>query len=296
MSDEEDLQEHPEMYGFIDKAKLKNNKPSTITLKLIMERNLKKTQPVRPARELLSDVNEDSATDDETDESTRAKNNRDYTDIAELKASQLLKLTHVHLDREQIGEIDNLAEYLGDVTHLYLQQNLIEKIENLEFLHRLKFICLANNRIKRVENLSMLSNLKFLDLSHNCIADFDVKELPAGLVSLDLRENPCLEDGEKWQLTLLKLNVLLKSLNGESLVRGLSEGMSEMDLGEAGEKQEPGTGGKENDETFETMREKVVERSKLRQKEDIGYLEKISQERKLRLDEARRSITANFKS
>jgi len=293
MSDEEDLQEHPEMYGFIDKAKLKNNKPSTITLKLIMERNLKKTQPVRPARELLSDVNEDSATDDETDESARAKNNRDYTDIAELKASQLLKLTHVHLDREQIGEIDNLAEYLGDVTHLYLQQNLIEKIENLEFLHRLKFICLANNRIERVENLSMLSNLKFLDLSHNCIADLDVKELPTGLVSLDLRDNPCLEDGEKWQLTLLKLNVLLKSLNGESLVRGLSEELSEMDLGR---NHEPGSGEEENHETFETMREKVVERSKLRQKEDIGYLEKISQERKLRLDEARRSITANFKS
>ena len=111
-----------------------------------------------------------------------------------------------------------------------------------------------------------------------------------------MRENPCLEDGEKWQLTLLKLNVLLKSLNGESLLRGLSEGLSEMDLGGAGEKQEPGSGEEENHVTFETMREKVVERSKLRQKEDIGYLEKISQERKLRLDEARRSITANFKS
>ena len=53
-------------------------------------------------------------------------NSDETNDRFEMKAKQLLKLTHIHLDREQIGEIDNLAEYLGsDVTNLYLQSNLI---------------------------------------------------------------------------------------------------------------------------------------------------------------------------
>ncbi len=292
MSDEE----LPEMYGFIDKTKLRNNKPCTITLKMIMDRNLKKTQSIVSAKEpgSLSEIDEDAdTTDDEIDEPIRTRKNRNYTDIAELKANQLLKLTHVHLDREQISEIDNLAEYLGDVTHLYLQHNLIKKIENLEFLKKLKFLCLANNKISCIESISMLSNLKFLDVSHNCINDLDFKELPSCLVSLDLRENPCTEDRDKWQMISLKLNALLKSLNGESLEKGLSDDMSDMKLSR---KEVSISGEQEEKETFETMREKVVERSKLRQKEDIDYLEKISKERKLRLDEARRSITVNFKS
>ena len=117
---------NPPLYGFVDKTKLINNKPNSITIKMIMDRNLKKTEkPIYPE---LNKIKEES--DEEEDR------NDDYADVAELKANKLLKLTHVHLDREKIGEIDNLAEYLGDVTHLYLQHNLIKEIDNLEFLNK----------------------------------------------------------------------------------------------------------------------------------------------------------------
>lgn len=119
----------PDMYGYIDKHKLKNNKPNTITIKMIMDRNLKKTA------KSITDSGSAKTIEEETN-GNPPKNENVQEDIAEMKANQLLKLKRVHLDREKIGEIDNLAEYLGDVTHLYLQHNLIEKIENLEFLSK----------------------------------------------------------------------------------------------------------------------------------------------------------------
>ena len=83
---------------------------------------------------VLKEVGENDEMAHESSDDEEQK--QSYEDVAELKASQLLRLTHVHLDREHIGEIDNLDTYLGDVTHLYLQHNLIKRIENLEFLHR----------------------------------------------------------------------------------------------------------------------------------------------------------------
>ena len=99
----------------------------TITLKMIMRRN-------------LVDAGKNTY-----------ENKKDVLQAADSKAEQLLKLTHIHLDRENIGKIDNLAEYLGPVTNLYLQHNLIKRIENLELLGKLAFLTLSNNRIARVE-------------------------------------------------------------------------------------------------------------------------------------------------
>lgn len=108
-----------------------------------------------------------------------------------LKAAN--KVSHIRLDRENIGEIDNL-ELLGErVTNLYLQVNLIEKIENLECLKNLTFLTLADNRIRKAENLTCLPKLHFLDLSHNCITlhNFDIDEFPQSLIILNLKGNPC---------------------------------------------------------------------------------------------------------
>ena len=44
-----------------------------------------------------------------------------YGVVLLLRAAALLKLSHVRLDREQIGDIDNL-DCLGPVTNLYLQK------------------------------------------------------------------------------------------------------------------------------------------------------------------------------
>ncbi|XP_002736362.1 uncharacterized protein LOC100371877 [Saccoglossus kowalevskii] len=102
----------------------------------------------------------------------------------------LMKLTHIRLDRENIDEIDNL-EMLGPVTNLYLQHNIISRIENLESLHQLRFLTLAANNISRIENLNVVAELKLLDLSENAIEDFDPAELPQKLIILNLKDNPC---------------------------------------------------------------------------------------------------------
>ena len=276
------------LYGFVDKYKLKNNKPNAITLKIIIKRNLKINNKVEGSRKLprIRDVDEgdEEGYDDE-------ENYENYQDTAELKASQLLKLTHIHLDREQIGEIDNLAECLGDVTNLYLQHNLIKRIENLEFLRKLKFLCLANNQIRLVENLNMLENLKLLDLSSNLIEEVaNVNELPKNLISLDLRDNACLL-GKSWTETSAQIHSHLKHLsqfNGQSRYETnetLSGPIS------ASEPVEEFT-----ESAFEKRREQIVARSRQRQKNDIEYIDRISQQRRIQLDEARRSISDHFKN
>lgn len=131
----------PSLYGFIDKHELKNNKANTITIKRIMDRNLKKALPTdclgTAQKQSLGHQQLGTLTEVGDDQISDAEEKRqNYANVAELKANQLLGLTRVHLDRENIGEIDNLDTYLGDVTHLYLQHNLIKRIENLEFLHK----------------------------------------------------------------------------------------------------------------------------------------------------------------
>ncbi|KAL4222997.1 Leucine-rich repeat-containing protein 46 [Mactra antiquata] len=103
----------------------------------------------------------------------------------------LNKITHLRLDREKIKEIDSL-ELLGDkCTNLYLQCNLIDKIQNLECLKNLSFISLSNNRIKKIENLKHLKKLLCLDLSENQISEVDKDEVPPSVIILNLQGNPC---------------------------------------------------------------------------------------------------------
>ncbi|XP_033098222.1 leucine-rich repeat-containing protein 46-like [Anneissia japonica] len=80
---------------------------------------------------------------------------------------------------------------LGPVTNLYLQQNVIERIENLESLSHLRFLVLSGNSIQKVENLLSMQMLKFLDISDNLISHLDIDELPPSLLVLNLSVNQC---------------------------------------------------------------------------------------------------------
>lgn len=229
-----------------------------ITLKLIMDRNLSN---IKFAKSLQMRIHSE---------------NGGGGDVAEMKAKELLKLTHIHLDRERIEEIDNLAEYLGNITHLYLQSNLIKRIDNLDFFHSLKFLVLSQNKIERVENLKMLINLKLLDLSFNLIERVDVDELPVSLVFLDLRNNPC--NGADWEQTETRIRGYLSKLvqlNGEEI--------------EDEDKQESEIGGDLN-----SLSSKMIERSKLRQKSDVANFDKIWVQREAKLNSFRQSLQDNF--
>lgn len=89
----------------------------------------------------------------------------------DITTSSILKLTHIRLDRENIDEIDNLAEFLNHtgLTHLFLHYNQIRRIENLEFLTGLTYLNLSHNHITKIENLKHLRRLQLLDLSSNKI-------------------------------------------------------------------------------------------------------------------------------
>lgn len=132
-------------------------------------------------------------------------------------ATELLELSHVRLDRERIGEIDNL-DCLGPVTNLYLQKNEIRTIENLEVLPKLKFLTLADNKITKVENLRMLTKLQFLDLSDNQIENFDTEEFPASLIILNLKGNPCARESDYKNKLLVALPTL-QQLDGEDITK-----------------------------------------------------------------------------
>ncbi|KAM6114817.1 leucine-rich repeat-containing protein 46 [Phoenicopterus ruber ruber] len=108
----------------------------------------------------------------------------------ESRSMELLSPSTIRLDRENICAIGRL-QILREIHSLYLQQNQIEKIENLGCFPNLRFLSLAGNRIRRVENLQPLRHLRVLDLSHNQIQTLDPDELPRSLRLLDLTGNEC---------------------------------------------------------------------------------------------------------
>ncbi|XP_030821914.1 leucine-rich repeat-containing protein 46 [Camarhynchus parvulus] len=110
--------------------------------------------------------------------------------IARARSTGPLPTGTIRLDRENICCIGKTRGQDG-IHSLYLQQNHIEKMENLECFPNLRFLCLAGNRIQRVQNLRGLPRLSLLDLSCNLIQVLHAEELPRSLRILDLAGNPC---------------------------------------------------------------------------------------------------------
>ncbi|PSN40747.1 Protein phosphatase 1 regulatory subunit 42, partial [Blattella germanica] len=57
-----------------------------------------------------------------------------------------------------------------NLTVLYLQNNCLTKIENIDYATHLTHLYLQANKINKIENLNGLKKLKKLYLGHNCIA------------------------------------------------------------------------------------------------------------------------------
>jgi Leucine-rich repeat (LRR) protein len=95
-------------------------------------------------------------------------------------------LTHIP---PEIGELTDLEE-------LYLNNNRIEKIENINNLINLKKLDLSHNRITKIENINNLSNLKHLDLYINRIAKIQNIDNLVNLIVIDLYDNQinCIEN------------------------------------------------------------------------------------------------------
>ncbi|XP_067933006.1 dynein axonemal assembly factor 11-like [Watersipora subatra] len=115
---------------------------------------------------------------------------------AEHNELQISTLEELSLHQQDIEKIEYLDKWCRDLKILYLQSNLIEKIENVSRLKKLEYLNLALNNIERVENLEGCESLNKLDLTVNfvgeltsisCLQDLEFFQ------ELYLTGNPCTE-------------------------------------------------------------------------------------------------------
>ncbi|KAJ3331982.1 Protein tilB [Blyttiomyces sp. JEL0837] len=132
---------------------------------------------------------------------------------------ELSSLREVALHQFEIDKIENLDVYCRHLEILYLQNNLIKKIENLSKLKELRYLNLALNNITVVENLESCESLRKLDLTVNFISNiFSLQSLVKNeqLEELFLVGNPC-TDLEGYREHVIVTLPQLKSLDGKSI-------------------------------------------------------------------------------
>jgi protein TilB len=81
----------------------------------------------------------------------------------------LATLEEVSLHQLDIGRIENLGKYCRELKILYLQNNLIPKMEGLNKLKQLEYLNLAVNNVPKIEGVRFCESLYKLDLTLNFI-------------------------------------------------------------------------------------------------------------------------------
>ncbi len=108
----------------------------------------------------------------------------------------LSTLEEVALHQQSIERIELLGHLCPRLRILYLQNNLIPKIQNLHKLKELQYLNLAVNNITKVQNLQRCESLAKLDLTLNFIPKSGLLSLASLAGNHALRElfmtgNPC---------------------------------------------------------------------------------------------------------
>nr|XP_014429333.1 protein tilB homolog isoform X3 [Pelodiscus sinensis] len=122
------------------------------------------------------------------------------------------------LEEISLEYIDKLCR---DLKILYLQNNLIPKIENVSKLKKLEYLNLALNNIERIENLEGCEELQKLDLTANFIGELSSIEIlkhNIHLKELFLVGNPCTEFEGYREFVVATLHQL-KSLDSKEIER-----------------------------------------------------------------------------
>ncbi|KAI8832045.1 MCM2/3/5 family-domain-containing protein [Chytridium lagenaria] len=138
---------------------------------------------------------------------------------AEHNDGELSTLREVTLHQFDIEKIENLDVYCRNLEILFLQNNLISRIENVGKLKSLKYLNLALNNIKVIENLEGCESLEKLDLTVNFVANpLDIERLQANtfLRELYLVGNPVTSVENYRPFTIWTLKQL-KSLDGREI-------------------------------------------------------------------------------
>ncbi|NXT46640.1 TILB protein, partial [Pluvianellus socialis] len=115
---------------------------------------------------------------------------------AEHNNCEIFSLEEISLHQQEIEKLEYLDKWCRDLKILYLQNNLIPKIENVGKLKKLEYLNVALNNIERIENLEGCEELKKLDLTANFIGE--LSSIEALKCNIHLKElflvgNPCTE-------------------------------------------------------------------------------------------------------
>jgi protein TilB len=109
----------------------------------------------------------------------------------------LSTLEEISLHQQEIIKIENFDILCRHLRILYLQNNIIEKLENLNKLKELEYLNIALNNISVIENIEGCESLKKLDFTVNFIDAEDLEKSVQCLAKLpNLKEiyltgNPC---------------------------------------------------------------------------------------------------------
>ncbi|XP_061695093.1 dynein axonemal assembly factor 11 isoform X2 [Syngnathoides biaculeatus] len=140
---------------------------------------------------------------------------------AEHNECEIFSLEEVSLHQQDIERIEHIERWCRDLKILYLQNNLIPRIENVGRLKKLEYLNLALNNILVIENLEGCENLQKLDLTVNFVGRLSsVETLTQNihLRQLFLVGNPCtlFEGYRKYVVATLPQ---LKCLDGTEITR-----------------------------------------------------------------------------
>ena len=116
---------------------------------------------------------------------------------AEHNEGLLSTLEEITLHQQDIDKIENLDVYCRHLKILYLQNNLIAKMEGLAKLKELEYINLAVNNVNKIEGIKYCESLAKIDLTLNFVDIEDLEESMENVAYLDsmnelyLTGNPC---------------------------------------------------------------------------------------------------------
>lgn len=140
---------------------------------------------------------------------------------AEHNEGMVSTLEEVSLHQQDIEKIEALGQLCRHLKILYLQNNLIGKLENLHRLKEVEYLNVAVNNLQKIENLQRCESLTKLDMTVNFIPKaglLTVESLQANyqLKELFLMGNPCTEWGPYREFVVATLDSLQK-LDGQAI-------------------------------------------------------------------------------
>nr|CAH8867418.1 unnamed protein product [Trichobilharzia regenti] len=140
---------------------------------------------------------------------------------AEHNEGEIHSLEELTLHQQNLERIDNLEQWCKHLRILYLQNNLLSKIENVSKLKKLEYLNLALNNIEKIENLEGCESLKKLDLTVNFIGELTSIQSLVNVQFLEelyLTGNPCTEYPGYREYVIASLPQL-KSLDGNEITK-----------------------------------------------------------------------------